>query len=167
MKRSEYEAKLNKYEEEIEELKKCIKELKNVEIEEDGFWEPGDGDSYYCIFDDGDVKEIWWRYHDVHNGRLSIGNIFKTKEEAKFEVERLKVLAELKQFSKDFKFGAYNYYLSLIMSSKCFYHNISYDIETDRKAQGVIYFESEKMAREAVKTVGEDRIKKYLFEVEE
>lgn len=165
MKRSEYEAKLNKYEEEIEELKKCIKELKNEEIEEDGA-KPKLYDEYWFIDTFGEVHRDFWNYFYGDVYRFNIGNLFKTEEEAKFEVEKLKVLAELKQFSKDFKFGAYNYYLSLIMSSKCFYHNISYDIELDRKAQGVIYFESEKIAREAVEAVGEERIKKYIFGVE-
>lgn len=162
MKRSEYEAKLNKYEEEIEELKKCIKELKNVEIEEDGFCEPGDGDSYYCIFDDGDVKEIWWRYHDVHNGRLSIGNVFKTKEEAEFEVERLKVIAELKRFSREFKYGLANYYIKYDYTND----NITYVLSYTNILPSIC-FESNERFREAVEAVGEDRIKKYLFEVEE
>lgn len=161
MNKKEYEEKLECLITQAEIFNKQIEELKNVKIEEDGFWEPVDGDSYYCIFDDGEVNEIWWNYHEVHSCRLSIGNVFKTKEESLFEVERLKVIAELKQFSRKFKYGLANYYIEYDYTND----NITYVLSYTNILPSIC-FESKERFREAVESVGEDRIEKYLFGIE-
>ena len=93
---------------------------------------------------------------------LEIGNIFKTKEQAEFVLEKLKVEAELRKFSRPFEIYGTNYYLYFAKDDGF----IGIACLTTSLAQGAIYFESENKAQQAIESVGEHRIKKYLFGVE-
>ena len=70
---------------------------------------PQNGDEYYLIYSDGEISHTSYcsENYPIDRKRLSLGNIFKTREEAEFEVERLKVLHEMKQFEepKDYEWG--------------------------------------------------------------
>ena len=161
MKRSEYEAKLNKYEEEIQEIQKCIEELRKIEIEEDGVWKPKLEEKYWYINNNSFPYKDTWVDTYVDDCRFDIGNVFKTQEDAEFQVERLKVITKLKQFSHEFTYGYRNFYINLSNGD-----TLSYNYRSNVMVQGVIYFESEEKVNEAIEAVGEDRIKKYLFGVE-
>ena len=89
MKRSEQKAK-------IEELYRQIEELKNVNIEEDGVWKPENDEDYWFISSYAELYRVEWTDYSSDKDRLSIGNVFRTEEEAEFQIEKLKVLAELK-----------------------------------------------------------------------
>ena len=123
-----------------------------------------DGEKYYWIDSDGNVYPSFWENDSVDEGRLLIGNIFKTEEEATFELERLKVLHELQELGRPFKPGVMNFYFTIdepndgmvflwVNSSRCLHFNC--------------YFDSEEEAKKAIEKIGRDRIKKYLFGVEE
>lgn len=155
MKRSEYEAKLKSLTEEIEELKK-------VEIEEDCVWNPKYNEDYWYIDRFGEVYKDIWECTYGDNIRFYMCNIFRTEEEAKFEVEKLKVLAELKQFSRKFKYGLANYYIDYDYINDSITYMLCY---TDFLP--TICFESKDVLKKAIESVGEDRIKKYLFCIEE
>lgn len=97
---------------------------------------------------------------------MVIGNIFRTKAEADFAIEKLKVIHELKQFaiskdkwSKGTPYWTIGLNLDLnsltIMNAGC---HIKY---------GEIYFSTRKMAEKAIEAVGEERVKKYYLCVEE
>lgn len=89
-----------------------------------------------------------------------------TKEEAEFALERLKVIHELKQFAEP---------KNTVWDFTEYHYIICYDYTGDRINYGCssimkyfdINFATEEMARKAVEAVGEDRIKKYYFGVEE
>lgn len=144
----------------IEELEKELLELKELVKEEKEF--PQDGDRYWYI------NPLGFAFHDEWSGltseehKIEIGNVFKTEEQVDFAVEKLKVEAELRKFSRPFVWGEENWVL--YMSA---YRNIFLAYENDEVCQGVIYFESEEKALEAIETVGAERIKKYLFGVED
>lgn len=138
------------------------KRVEALQAEEQEF--PQDGDEYWYIdsegWIDGPCEYLSGDDWDVE--RLLIGNVFKTKAEAEFAVEKLKVEAELREFGKPFESGDVNY---------C----ILGDLEGGRVAvmcraylptQGTIYFESAEKAQQAIEEIGEDRIKKYIFGVE-
>lgn len=146
--------------EELKELKERIAELEELAKEEQEF--PKNGDEYWCLGDWLLPTLLTYEGDYTDRGRKHSGNIYKTKEEAEFAAEKLKVEAELRKYSRPYEHGSFNYYLF-------------FDIESDRLAtdftsycspQGAIYFESEKKAIEAIETVGEERIKKYIFGVE-
>lgn len=120
---------------------------------------------YWCILG-GKVCEDMWIDGEEDEKRLSIGNAFHTKEEAEFALEKLKVIHELKQFTEpknsvwDFK------ECHCIIYYNCDRKEIGYNCSIINKYFDITFAAGE-MARKAVEAVGEDRIKKYYFEVEE
>ena len=130
---------------------------------------PQEGDTYYYLYSDGAVG--YDKYHavfDTEINRLSLGNYFKTKEEAEFEVERLKVLHEMKQFAepKDYKWDSFNEHHYIY----CRFLNNNNFVEIGNLnscKSDEIYFESEEDAKACIKAVGEDRIKKYYLGIED
>ncbi|WPJ91062.1 hypothetical protein R0V13_01345 [Facklamia hominis] len=135
-------------------------ELIEEEQEETGF---SDGDHYYYIDPDYNSSRTIWADAPIDEKRLLIGNAFKTEGEAKFAIEKLKVLHELESLGRPFDYGWSNYYFAFD------YYNeeISIDFKSDRNhCFFSCFFNSEEDARQAVEKIGEYRIKKYLFGVE-
>jgi len=146
--------------EELKELKERIAELEELAKEEHEF--PPDGDEYHYIEASGRVERIQWDESGFDLRAQEIGNIFQTKEQADFAVEKLKVEAELRKFSRPFIEGEDNWYMALGDAFETYYMNDSID-----PIQGVIYFDSLKRAHQATGEIGADRIKKYIFGVED
>ena len=71
--------------------------------------------------------------------------------------------AELRKFSRPFKEDEYNYFIQIHPS----HNNIVTESDDYCQTQGTIYFESTAIANEAIDAIGENRIKKYIFGVEE
>lgn len=146
---------------EIKELKQRIAELEEQAKEEQEF--PKDYDEYWYIDSDGDILNDEWGGFDSEEGMLEIGNVYKTKEQAECAVEKLKVEAELRKFSKNPSVSGVNWFIVCVAAS-----GVVYTLYTDQEiSQGTIYFESKEKAQQAIDTVGEDRIKKYIFGVED
>lgn len=143
--------------EEIKQLKKRIAELELAQ----GF--PQQDNTYWYVSMRGNIFTSQWEGYPSEVAMLKFGNIFRTEDQAKFAVEKLKVEAELRKFSRPFEYG-----------ENCteFYYDhefgrIMFCTLTASQTQGAIYFESKEKAQQAVSTVGEERIKKYIFGVEE
>lgn len=91
---------IKKINEKIEALNKDIQSLMS-ELDagvENEF--PQFGDDYWYVDSDAEVMDTASYDGEYDQGRLSIGNIFRTKEEADFAVEKLRVEAELRKFSE-------------------------------------------------------------------
>ena len=152
--------------EELKSLKERIAELEEqVEEEyvkgEQAF--PQSGDDYWFVDAEGNVVcTTYTEYHDDKR-KMEIGNIFKTKEQAKFASEKLMVEAELRKFSIPFKEDENNCFIQINSS----YNNIVIDTDEGYQTQGTIYYETRKEALLAIESVGEERIKKYIFGVED
>lgn len=128
-------------------------------------WDLKEGDTYYSIYGNGNVSsEKKWFDDDYENNYREIGNVFLTREEAEFEVERRKIETEMIRLGGKRKTeqGKANWFFE--------YRPASGGIEilwsSYEMDQGVIYFDSEEKAEEAVEIIGKDRIKKYIFGVE-
>lgn len=97
------------------------------------------------------------------------GNYFKTAEEAEFELNKRLVYQELKDYALEHNEMSFNWKNSSQRKWVIFYDNqskrLDYDYWYTHYYIGQIYFYSKETAQEAVKTVGEDRIRKYLFDV--
>jgi len=146
---------------EIKALKERIAELEELAKEEQEF--PKYFDEYWYLGATGIAYEEKWECLDFEKEVLEIGNVYKTKYQAEFAVEKLKVEAELRKFSRPFKEDEYNYFIQIDSS-----HNaIVVDSDDYYQTQGTIYFESGEVAEKAIESVGEERIKKYIFGVEE
>ena len=124
---------------------------------------PRDGDDYWYIYDDGDVFSTFYNNNHIDRYRQTMGNIFQTEEQAEFSVEKMKVEAELRKFSRPFDEDDNNYFIELSMFDK----TLTVDDDECWQIQGVIYFESTEKALQAIESVGKDRIKKYIFGVED
>ena len=148
--------------EELKALKERIAELEEQVEQEKEF--PQVEDDYWYVDGDAEVMLAVWYGDDYDKGRVSIDNVFKTKEQAEFAVEKLKVEAELRKYSRPFKEGENENWFILWGTYK---KEVLIDWSRKLVRQGTIYFESRKKANEAVESVGENRIKKYLFGVED
>ncbi len=154
--------------EKVEEFKRnLIKEIECKQEQEDKF--PKIGDDYWFLADDGVVERDCWENCINDNYRLEIGNISPTEEEMEFKRERLKVIAELEKYAeKDRKWDGVwdgvNEHYYFVWDYDV--NKIAYCFNTVLKGTD-IYFESAEKAREAVRVVGEDRVKKYYLRVEE
>lgn len=141
--------------EEQKELEKMVDELKEAEKQ----W-PQEGDWYYWISGDGDVLVDTWDDGLRDKSIRAIGNCCRTKEEAEFDIERRKVMTELKKFARDFVAGDWNY--CIVWD---FYDDELYVDYRNKLKSNNLYFESEEKAWEAIEVVGEDRVKKYILGV--
>lgn len=133
-------------------------------------WKPNKNEKYCYIGGDGDI------YHTVNvnlttDGRVfSIGNYFKTDEEAEHMVEKLKVIKELQDFAIENRDEEIDWYDKEQDKWEISYKdsNVEPICNNYYRAQTFnIYFTSLKIAKEAIKKIGEDRIKKYYFDMED
>ena len=152
----------NLSENEREQLMKLVK--KANEQKNSNVWKPEINETYWYV---SDRKIDYYDYVNDPTDRFlyAIGNCFKSKEEAEFAFKRAKVIAELKRFAEE-----NNGELDFKSATKRKYH-IQYSTHVDaifidyiyNDVQNEIYFSSEQIARDAIKSIGEDRLKKYYF----
>ena len=147
---------------EINSLKQRVAELEQQAKQEQEF--PQYGDTYWRINAYGGVSKEIWDGYDIEKDMLEIGNGFRTEQEAEFAVEKLKIEAELRKLSVPFKHGDDNYTFNYNHKNGKIvnlYANEGY------QDFGALYFESNEELNRAIKSVGEHRIKKYIFGVED
>lgn len=133
-------------------------------------WEPSLGDLYYYINSNGDIKFSYYNTGSID--KRCIGNFFKTDEEADHMVEKLKVIRELQDFALEHNDEEIDW-----VDNEQDKWAICYDIEdkeiayeSGKKIKSVpfnVYFATEQDCERAIKTIGEDRIKKYYFDIED
>lgn len=146
--------------EELKAMKERIAELEVLAKEEQRF--PKVGDEYWYISSNGYILNA---YNDgitgADVGLREIGNMFKTEEQAEFVVEKLKVEAELRSLSDSWDLEKTQYTFSFN------WEVTEFEIEYPDYDQypGSYYFDSLDSLEKALETVGEGRIKKYIFEV--
>ena len=161
MKLSEYIEKYGDCEV-TDEIDKCIVKMPKT------VYDLKDGDWCFFLTESGTIMKGIWRDDSGDHNRIRLGNVFLTKEDAEFTVERLKVIAELKKYAKEFSDEEW-------LNQSIVKHYIIFDYEDHVINIGYvcftkvsdIYFESEEKAQEAIEAVGEDRVKKYYLEVKE
>ena len=124
-------------------------------------WDVKEGDECFFITAIGNVFSRKWDGSYCALRNMEIGNVFLAKEEALVDLERRKVEVEMLCLGgrRTFKKGENNWFI---------YYNdgLNVTVFNDSISQGAIYFDSEDEAHNAIKTIGEDRIKKYIFGVE-
>ncbi len=133
---------------------------------------PKKGDRYYYIYHTGFIFYCGYSEDNMDRAIINIGNCFKTEEDAKYMVEKLKVIHELQKFANennekeiDWKNKTqYKYYLVYDTEDEELY--VDYAVYCKREPLN-IYFTSSKIAKRAIEEIGEDRIKKYYFNVED
>lgn len=131
-------------------------------------WKPCKNEEYWYISTIGKICNCINCNTDEDNRVYKLGNCFKSKEEAEFALEKQKVTTELKRFALENNDELYwndtdrkKYFIVYDYGSKFIDFVFSYF----KKMMNNIYFSSREIAQEAVKTIGEERLKKYYFEV--
>lgn len=132
-------------------------------------WIPKVGSDYYAIDSAGDVSSSTWYADEVDVKRYTLENIYKTREEAEFDVECLKVRHELRRYIYEHgggsgeyvKYGD-NWFLSYSPDKNEIRYSDRWIVQLP-----VIYSNSEQILKDAIQAIGEDRIKKYYLRVKE
>lgn len=129
-------------------------------------WELKEGDECFFITSAGNILDGEWDKLPAYIGHRNTGNCFLIKEEAEKELERRKVETEMLRLGgrREFKNGENNYYIVCDFDSSRFAIRI-FNNNSDGFAPMTIYFDSAKECRNAIETIGEDRIKKYIFKL--
>lgn len=143
--------------------------------EEKTWWKPEMWQEYYQIDWDGRVFDMTYDDTSGDRGAIGIGNCFQTKGQAEFMVEKLKVINELEKFAfenneKEIDWNneeQRKYYLVAKYSIDGTIHVDSFYTISIKCIPFNIYFTSEEIAEKAVAIVGEERILKYYFDVNE
>lgn len=155
--------------EEITELKERLNKLEKM-VDSSTLpnkrWRAKKDDEYYFIGTAGSINHDTENVVALDDLRYAIGNYFKTEEQAEFEVERLKVIAELREWAtpisefncedsrkKKYVIVNINKGENSYLAVDFFYTNQVCDL----------CFQSEEVAKSAIESVGEDRIIKYFF----
>lgn len=123
------------------------------------------GDTYYLIDEVGRICECEWTGRPYDTFRLTLGNVYLTQEDAEFALEKLKITAELKRYASmckepvDWEKGKQrNWFLTYSYYFKKLELLCTYDMTTDS-----IYFTDKPILDQAIREIGEERIKKYYF----
>ena len=141
-------------------------------VEESKVWKPEKDGHYYYYNDTGHIYESCYDGDSTDKNRLEFGNCFKTKEEAEHMVEKLKVINELKKFALENNEAEIDWNNLSQKKYVIIYdpENQNVDVYCYWRTQYIpfnIHFTSEKIAQKAIETIGEDRIRRYYFDVEE
>ena len=134
-------------------------------------FKPKSNDNYYIITDGSTVCCAYCEDNKWDESRFNIGNMFETREEAEFALEKQKVYTQLKRYAFEHNEGAIDWddtkqekwYINLDIKYKSLV--ITYNLTW--KSINDVHFTSKEIAKNAISEIGEEKIKKYLFEVEE
>lgn len=125
---------------------------------------------YYSICPNGNIVSSVEKNTFYDDNCWKFGNYYNTKEEAEFAKQKQLVYQELKKYALEQNTEEIDWTNNC--SSK-FY--ITYGCQNNElyvycmqtiKCPNTVYFTSKKIAENAIKDIGEDRIKKYLFEID-
>ncbi len=153
-------------EEEREQLMKIIKKSNGCKRK---VWKP-ECDKNYWIINGFRVVNSSWDNDNVDYRRYEIGNCFKTEKEAKFALEKLKVETELRRFAEENNECEIDWTDRKQNKWLICYNYDSKNIDTgydNTLRTHYIYFSSKEIAKQAIKHIGEERLKKYYFRIED
>lgn len=129
-------------------------------------WKPITSEKYFFTYSNGDVDSVIWTENKADKGRYGLRNVFRTKEDAEFEVERRKIIAELQNYADDHN-G------EIAHPSDAFWLGFDEDntliiVEDDSifPPVGTVLFSDADTAYNAIEDIGEDRIIKYMFGID-
>ena len=159
----------------FEDIKNKINELEKelIKLKEDLYNKENEKWYPYCtvggvactISCDGSINSVRTSYFQQKelDSIFAMNNIFRTVEEAEFEVERRKVIAEIERMADGVLDG----------NKACYelaYGDLYDEITPDpyySTNHGVPIFSSNKKALECIDKIGKERLKKYYFRVKE
>ena len=142
------------------EVKQMIKEDNQGQVKSIWDLKIEDKEEYYRLYGDGDIAKLSFNADYDENVR-EVGNAFLTRKEAEFEKERRKIEAVMRKYSRPFKINRNNYGL-YFHDSKSIYVGTLWAFNS-----GIPCFETKEIAQKVIDEIGESKLKKYWFRVEE
>lgn len=128
-------------------------------------WKPNFGENYFRIDPFDNIISFEWENNVFDNKYYNARNIYKTKEEAEFEVERRKIMTELQNYADEHN-G------EIAHPSDAFWiaydeddMSITIEMESYLPPVGAVLFSDGDTAYDAIEAIGEDRILKYMFKI--
>lgn len=136
------------------------------------YWEPQlDETYYYMSIHKGSANAIKNVGDCIDSFNFSVGNCFKTQEEANHMIKKLNIIHELQKFAYennegeiDWNDNSLKYYMIYNKDSDDILLDLTFQI---KHSPFTIHFTSKEAAFKAIKKFGKDIIKKYYFDVEE
>lgn len=130
-------------------------------------WKPKEGDTIFYISGTGKViDDKFMPCLPSDNDKVLFNNVFKTAEEAKHMLEKIKTINKLRKLSNvDFNETNDRYYMIVynkddgeIISDFCYSLNpLPFNV----------FFKTREDCENAISTIGEENLKKYYFDVKE
>ena len=159
IKLSEIESKYGEYLVDEDKLKELLVKPKPKTI-----WDLKEGATYYHISANFGVLPSVWYNDEPSNLRRNLGTVFLTEKEAEMEICReVCETIMMKYGRRTFKPRHANYIIRFDNDDK----QAFVDYWRINQFQGSIYFDTEELAQKAIDEIGEERLKKYIFRVEE
>lgn len=162
MNKQEILEEINKTKEHLANMKKMLAEY------EYGRWKPEKGETYYSISEIGSIIETCDLLGTIAETRGNFYNIFRTREQAKIEAEKILVRRMLEDIARRLNKGKKIDWLGDTLNL----FTICYDFDSDKigltstsaliKKAGEIYCLNREFAHVAIQEIGEERLKKYL-----
>lgn len=143
-------------------------------IEKSKVWKPQKGERYWYICHAGNIVDDTNDNTKIDEDRFSIGNCFKTEEEAQHMIEKLKVIKELKDFALenneeeiDWNNPEQDKYTLVLRDTDNYKRILEFKARLFEQGSPFnICFTSEEICKQAAEKVGIERILKYYFDIE-
>lgn len=125
---------------------------------------------YYSIRPNGNIVSSIEKNTFYDDNCWKFGNYYNTVKEAEFAKQKQLVYQELKKYALEHNTEDIDWENYLQIKYFIYCNTKSNDLcimdVSEMKIAGQVYFTSEKIAENAIKAIGKDRIKKYLFEID-
>lgn len=160
---------MNNLEELKQELKKIENKINELESKENNNYKRKILEEYFYLDECGDVVLEDDYDNSLNNHHYSIGNYFKTEEQAENYKEKLLIEQELRDIAMELNKGEkidwnnkeQNKYI-LYFDYLCGKNKIDYTQNCYSKIQGAIYCSDKNFKDVAIERIGEERLTEYL-----
>lgn len=129
-------------------------------------WKPETGDTIYYVSSTGHVYEdTFCAFSNCDNDKVSFNNVFKTREDAKKMLEKLKIINRLRELSNinfNDDCNQLHFIISYDSESKQIHYNVHHFY---RESPFEVYFATQEDCENAINEIGEENLKKYYFDV--
>ncbi len=156
---------LSRVKEDLQKVADANKE-ENKKKEVNKRWKPNWGENYFRIDLFDNITSLKWDNDVFDNKYYNARNIYKTREEAEFEVERRKIMIELQNYADEHNGEIDNPSDAFWIAFDEDDMSITIEMESYLPPVGAVLFSDAETAYDAIEAIGEDRIIKYMFGID-